>query len=77
MTLNGGEEYQLLLAVPPDRVLAARELALFWNVPLTEIGQFETGEPAVYLRTHEGEQPLAAAAHDHFQGEGRRPFASR
>ena len=71
LVLNGGEDYQLLLAVPAERVDAARELALFWNVGLTDIGQFEAGEPAVSLRTAEGEEPLEAAAHDHFLASGR------
>ncbi|HEY6554568.1 MAG TPA: thiamine-phosphate kinase, partial [Vicinamibacteria bacterium] len=68
MALRGGEDYQLLLAVPPDRVEAARELARVWNVALTEIGEFEAAEPAVWLRTAAGRQPLDAAPHDHFRG---------
>jgi thiamine-monophosphate kinase len=70
LALNGGEEYQLLLAVPEDRVLAARELALVWNVNLTEIGRFETGDPSVALRVGEDRLPLEAVAHDHFLGGG-------
>ncbi len=70
MALNGGEEYQLLLAIPPDRVAAVHEQSLIWNVRLTEIGQFEAGEPGVDLRTAEGQEPLEAAAHDHFRGGG-------
>jgi thiamine-monophosphate kinase len=66
LALNGGEEYQLLLAVPPDRVLAARELGLVWNIDLTEIGQFEAGEPAVSLRRGADQVPLEAVAYDHF-----------
>jgi thiamine-monophosphate kinase len=71
LALNGGEEYQLLLAVPPDQVAAARELAVFWSVDLTDIGQFEGGEPLVSARTAEGERPLDAAGHDHFLTAGR------
>jgi thiamine-monophosphate kinase len=66
MARNGGEEYQLLLAVPPDRLVAARDLALVWNVGLTEIGRFESGEPRVHLRTPAGDRPLEAGGHDHF-----------
>jgi thiamine-monophosphate kinase len=71
MALRGGEDYQLLLAVPPDRVGAARELSLVWNVALTEIGEFEAGEPTVSLRTAAGREPLDAPPHDHFLGRGR------
>ena len=77
LALNGGEGYQLLLAVPPDRVEAARELARVWNVDLTEIGQFETGEPAVSLRTSEGQQRLETRGHDHFLDGGRERPAGR
>jgi thiamine-monophosphate kinase len=77
LALQGGEGYQLLLAVPADRVAAARELALVWGVALTEIGQFEAGEPGVSLRTAEGQQPLAAGGHDHFFGGAASAYARR
>jgi thiamine-monophosphate kinase len=77
LALNGGEEYQLLLAVPQDRVAAARDLALVWGVALAEIGAFEAGDPTVSLRTGDVRKPLARAAHDHFLGGTRdRPGAS-
>jgi hypothetical protein len=49
-------------------VEAARELSLVWNVALTEIGEFEAGPPAVWLRTAAGRKPLDAVPHDHFRG---------
>jgi thiamine-monophosphate kinase len=71
LALQGGEEYELLLAVPPDQVAAVRELAGFWSVDLTEIGRFEAGEPSVRLKTAAGEQPLEALGHDHFLAAGK------
>ena len=71
LALNGGEEYQLLLAVPAHKVAAARDLALVWGVALTEIGAFEAGEATVSLRTGDLRKPLANAAHDHFLGGAR------
>jgi len=73
LALHGGEEYQILLAVPPHKVAAARDLALVWGIALTEIGAFEAGEPGVSLRTGEAQRPLAAGAHDHFRGPRDRP----
>ena len=62
LALHGGEDYQLLLAVPPHRVAAARELALVWGVALTEIGAVRSGRAReVSLRTGRGREPLAAA----------------
>jgi thiamine-monophosphate kinase len=67
MALGGGEDYQLLLAIAPSRVAELQELALVWGVSLTEIGDFEAGEPAVSLRKADGREPLRVAAHDHFR----------
>jgi len=67
MALGGGEDYQLLLAIAPSRVAEIRELALVWGVGLTEIGEFEAGEPAVSLRKDDGREPLRVAGYDHFR----------
>jgi thiamine-monophosphate kinase len=63
--LQSGEEYELLVTMPPERFAA---LAPAWNaaggVPLTPIGTAveATGEPV-----------MPAAGHDHFRGVGTRP----
>jgi thiamine-monophosphate kinase len=67
MALGGGEDYQLLLAIAPSRVAELQELALVWGVSLSEIGEFEAGEPVVSLRKADGREPLRVAAHDHFR----------
>jgi thiamine-monophosphate kinase len=71
LALEGGEEYQLLLAVPPSRVAETQQLALVWGVALTEIGQFEAGAPAVSLRTEGGRELLPVSGHDHFRAPAR------
>lgn len=52
--LTGGDDYELLLAVPPERedrlAAAARS-----NVPLTRIGRFVPGPPEVRIRGPRGE----------------------
>jgi thiamine-monophosphate kinase len=70
LALHGGEDYQLLLAAPPEAVPALRDLAARMSVPLTEVGGFAAGEPAVSLRTAEGTTPLRPRSHEHFGGGG-------
>jgi len=66
--LDGGEDYQLLLAVDPGRFEELRELSAVWGVPVTAIGEFVEGEPVVILRDGSGDRELAAHGHDHFPG---------
>jgi thiamine monophosphate kinase len=66
LALNGGEDYELLLAVPPDGLGALRDLAVVWNLPLTVLGEFTSGRD-VLLKRGETLAPLPAAAHDHFR----------
>jgi thiamine-monophosphate kinase len=65
--LHGGEDYQLLLAVPPDAMDALRALAVVWEVALTPVGAFDAGPPAVSLRFGETLRRLRPASHDHFR----------
>jgi thiamine-monophosphate kinase len=66
LALHGGEDYQLLLAVPPANVVPLRDLAMIWNLPLTELGEFTPGRD-VLLKTGESLAPLPAASHEHFR----------
>lgn len=43
--LTGGDDYELLLAIPPGR-----EAALHGDIPVTRIGTFRSGPPEVMLR---------------------------
>jgi thiamine-monophosphate kinase len=69
LALHGGDEYQLLLAVPEERAAEAAELALVWHVTLTDIGEFKAGPPEVFLRSSEGVRALPPQGHDHFAGQ--------
>jgi thiamine-monophosphate kinase len=66
LALHGGEDYQLLLAVPPDRMDALRDVAVIWDIPVTVVGQFALGPPALLLRNKGTLLPLVPQAHDHF-----------
>jgi thiamine-monophosphate kinase len=67
LALHGGEDYQLLLAVEPGKLDALRELVRVWSVPVTAIGEFVDGEPAVLVSDAAGTRPVAPAGHDHFR----------
>jgi thiamine-monophosphate kinase len=66
LALHGGEDYQLLLAAPPEAVPGLRDLAARSKVALTVIGGFREGDPALGLRTDAGETPLVPRSHEHF-----------
>jgi thiamine-monophosphate kinase len=67
LALHGGDEYQLLLAVDPERVAEAHELALVWHVKLTEIGEFREGPAEAWIRRNGVPHALRAAGHEHFR----------
>lgn len=65
--LTGGDDYELLLAVPPDRAAALAQAASASGVPVTYIGLFETGSPAVIVRAADGTaMPVGSAGWSHF-----------
>jgi thiamine-monophosphate kinase len=55
MILTGGDDYELLLAVPPDEVTALREMAEAADVPVSCIGKFTAGPPVVTVRDETGQ----------------------
>jgi thiamine-monophosphate kinase len=65
LALHGGEDYQLLLAVPPDRYEALCDLAQVWEVPIHSIGEFLEGSPAVSLVAGDAELPLEPRSWQH------------
>jgi thiamine-monophosphate kinase len=56
--LTGGDDYELLLAVPPSREAALRTAAAERGVAVARIGGFHSGLPQVMVRAANGE-PLA------------------
>jgi len=71
LALHGGEDYQLLLAVPPDRMDALRDLAVVWELPISVVGEFLEGTPALTLRREGGEVPLEPGSYEHFRRSPR------
>jgi thiamine-monophosphate kinase len=62
--LAGGEDYELVLAIPPARLERARAAARAAGVPLTPIGQFGRGRD-VRVRDAAGREVHAPEGHDH------------
>jgi len=78
LALHGGEDYQMLMAVPPERVDALREVATVWSVALSVVGQFAPGAPGLSLRFGEAMRKLRPKSHDHFASrEGGAPRVPR
>ena len=67
LALHGGEDYQFLLAIPADKLDGLKDLAVVWDLPLTVIGEFYAGEPAVSLNRKGAMAPLDAASFDHYR----------
>lgn len=67
--LGGGEDYELLAALPdPDAVdAAAAELKEAFGVPLSQIGIVVEGEGPVAVSSDGSEHPLEPTGWDHFR----------
>ena len=64
--LRGGDDYELLIAVPRRQRRALRMLArLFRGVPVTRIGEL-TKAPDLVLRTADGDRPVPGG-YEHFR----------
>jgi thiamine-monophosphate kinase len=72
LALHGGEDYELLLAIPPERWDALRDVAVIWDLPVTVVGTFAEAPPVVSLKTGSTYAPLKRAAFDHFRPRGER-----
>jgi thiamine-monophosphate kinase len=65
--LTGGDDYELLLAVPPAHDAALRQAAQAAGMPVTRIGNFHPGAPGVMVRDPNGrELPLNRPGWSHF-----------
>lgn len=63
--LYGGEDYELLMTVAPDRVEAVRDAVLATGTPLTVIGEL-TAETEVVLERPDGVREVVRRGWDHF-----------
>lgn len=70
LALHGGEDYQFLFAIPPDRMDGLKDLAVVWDLPLTIVGEFTEGPPTVSVKSGDSLKPLELRSHDHFRQRG-------
>lgn len=68
LCLTGGDDYELLLAVPPAGEAALAAAAARCGIPVTRIGGFVAGPPVVTVRSADGQQmPLSSGGWSHFE----------
>jgi len=63
---TGGDDYELLFAAPPDASAAIGRLAAELGLPITEIGEVESGEGVRLVDPAGNPVPVAAAGWQHF-----------
>ncbi len=70
LALGGGEDYELIAALPPDAVEPSRALlAERFGTTLTDIGELRAGEGLVAVRPDGSQHALAPVGWDHFADE--------
>ena len=71
VALTGGDDYEVLAAVPPAHLMDFLESALAGGVPATPIGELGAPGPRTAWFEAEGsEHVFARAGYDHFGGQG-------
>jgi thiamine-monophosphate kinase len=72
LALTGGDDYEVLAAVPPDHAEHFERLALAGGVPVSRIGWLEPGAGVVARDALGTPIDLPATGYDHFGGKGLR-----
>jgi thiamine-monophosphate kinase len=72
LALHGGEDYQLLLAVPPGALDQLKDVAVVWDLPVTSVGEFTPGPPALSMKFGDRMKRLRPKSHEHFKDSGSR-----
>ncbi len=66
MALSGGEDFELLFTVRPDKLVAVRKLALRFK--LTMIGRIMAGKKIFLVGANKKKEPLRPRGFEHFRG---------
>lgn len=74
LALAGGEDYELLCTVPPERLAEALAAGVRVGVPLTVVGTVTEPATGLQLRADDGSlRPLRVRGYDHFGRGGAGP----
>jgi thiamine-monophosphate kinase len=73
LALHGGEDYQMLLAVPRDKLDALREVAVIWDLPTTVVGEFAEGPATLLLAQGGSRTPIQPQSFEHFRSRREGP----
>jgi len=65
--LAGGDDYELLFAVPPELAPRLERHASGLGAPITRVGRIQEGSGAV-LQGPDGERDVSSLGHDHLDG---------
>lgn len=65
--LHGGEDYDLLFALPPRRAVALRRRGNMAGVAVREIGRIEAGAAGVFLEDGGVTNPVTGGGYRHFE----------
>ncbi len=68
LILTGGDDYELVFTVPPDRAGEVRALAEEFAIPLSRIGRIKTGEGVTVLGKDAQPLALPQTGYRHFSG---------
>jgi thiamine-monophosphate kinase len=71
LALHGGEDYQLLMAVPREALDRLKDVAVVWDLAITAVGEFTEGQPGVSLKFGDALRRLRPKSHEHFRDPGR------
>jgi thiamine-monophosphate kinase len=72
LAMHGGEDYGLLMAIPPGAFDALKDMAVVWDLPVTAVGEFAAGPPGVSMKFGDALRRLRPKSHDHFKDPGTR-----
>jgi thiamine-monophosphate kinase len=64
--LTGGDDYEIVCAVPPAKAAGFRNAAKAANVPVTEVGEIATGEGARFIAAGGQLMTFKHASFSHF-----------
>jgi thiamine-monophosphate kinase len=67
LALHGGEDYQLLLAVPPESFEQLKDVAVVWDLPVTAVGEFMEGPAGLSMKFGDRMKRLRPRSHEHFR----------